>query len=106
MGWGYGPKMSQYHVKPAAFPKGSSKAHIRNLGPEDKQTIAHCCDRFASQTHGMMYKTEREMRGLFRNQQNRIVGVERDGQIRGYLVYTFEHGDDFITNDLHIQEWI
>ena len=106
MGFGYGPKMSQYRVKPAAFPKGSSKAHVRYLGPEDRQAIIDCYDRFTAQTHGMIYKTEREMRGLFRNQQNQIVGCEIDGQLRGYLVYTFEQGDTFITNDMHIHEWI
>jgi predicted acetyltransferase len=106
MGWGYGPKMSQYRVKPAAFPKGPSRAHLRYLAEGDRQAIIDCYNRFARRTHGMMIKTEREMRGLFRNQQNQIVGVEVDGQIQGYLVYTFEQGDDFITNDLHIQEWI
>ncbi|MGC9335847.1 MAG: GNAT family N-acetyltransferase [Anaerolineae bacterium] len=106
MGFGYGSKMSQYRVKPAAFPKGPSKAGIRYLGPEDKQAILDCYDRFTSQTHGMIYKTEREMRNLFRNQQNQIVGCEVGGELRGYLVYTFEHGDNFITNDMSIQEWI
>ena len=106
MHFGYGPRMSQYRVRPTAFPKGPSKAHVRYLGPEDKQAIIDCYDRFAAQTHGMIYKTEREMRSLFRNQQNQIVGCEMDGQLRGYLVYTFEHGDTFITNDMHIHEWI
>lgn len=106
MNFGYGPKMSQYRVKPTAFPKGPSKAHLRYLGAEDKQAIMGCYNRFTEQTHGMIYKTEREMRGLLQNQQNQIVGYEMDGQIRGYLVYTFEQGDTFITNDIHIQEWI
>jgi hypothetical protein len=33
MGFGYGPKMSQYRVPPAALPQGPSKAHVRALGP-------------------------------------------------------------------------
>jgi predicted acetyltransferase len=106
MGWGYGPKMSQYSVDPTAFPKGPTKDHVRYLGSDDKQAIAACYNRFADRTHGMMFKTEREMRSLFRRQENHIVGVGLDGALRGYLVYTFEHGDDFITNDVHIQEWI
>jgi predicted acetyltransferase len=106
MHFAYGTKMSQYRVKPAALPKGSSKAGVRYLGPDDKQAIAACFDRLAARTHGMCYKTEREMRGLFRNPQNQVVGCEIDGQLHGYLVYTFEQGDTFITNDLHIHEWI
>jgi predicted acetyltransferase len=106
MGFGYGTKMSQYRVKPADFPRGPSKAHVRYLGPEDRQAIADCYDRFAAGTHGMIYKTEREMRGLFGREQNQIVGYEADGQLRGYLVYTFEQGGDFITNDIHVQAWI
>jgi predicted acetyltransferase len=106
MHFGYASKMSQYRVKPSAFPQGPSKAHVRYLGPEDKRAIIDCYDRFAARTHGMIYKTEREMRSLFRNQQNQIVGCEIDGQLRAYLIYTFEHGDTFITNDMHIREWI
>jgi predicted acetyltransferase len=106
MGFGYGPKMSQYRVPPAALPQGPSKAHIRALGPDDAEAIRTCYDRFAARTHGMIYKTEREMRGLFRRATNQIVGVEREGQLQGYLVYAFEHGDNFITNDIHVQEWV
>jgi len=106
MGFGYGPKMSQYRVPPAAFPRGPSKAHVRTLGPDDKEAIAACYDRVVRHTHGMMRRTEREMRGLFRRQENHIAGVELEGQLRGYLVYTFEHGDNFLTNDIHVREWI
>jgi predicted acetyltransferase len=106
MNFGYGPKMSQYRVDPAAFPKGSTKEHIRYLGLDDKQAIADCFNRFTGRNHGMMYKTEREMRSLSRRQEKQIVGVELGGELQGYLVHTFEQGDDFITNDLHVQEWI
>jgi predicted acetyltransferase len=54
----------------------------------------------------MMRKTEREMRGLLRRPENHIVGVDLEGQIQGYLVYTFENGENFLTNDIHIREWI
>ncbi len=106
MGFGYGPKMSQYRLKPAAFRRGPSMAHVRYLGPDDKEAIRDCYNRFAARTHGMIVKTEREMRGLFRNQQNQIVGCEIGGRLQGYLVYTFEQTDQFITNDLHVQEWV
>lgn len=106
MGFGYGPKMNQYRVKPSAFPKGPSKVHVRYLTEEDKQALAECYDRFASRTHGMMRKTERELRQLFSKPEHRIAGYVKNGQIGGYLVYAWEHGENFILNDMHIKEFI
>jgi len=106
MGFGYGTKMSQYRVKPAAFPRGPARAGVRTLGPDDKQAVYDCFNRFAARTHGMCYKTGRGMRGLFRNPQTRIVGCDIEGRLQGYLVYSFEEGDTFITNDIHVREWV
>jgi predicted acetyltransferase len=106
MGFGYGTKMDQYRVRPSALPRGRSKANVRYLTEEDKQALADCYHRFADRTHGMMQKTEREVNRLFKNPQHRLVGYENDGVIQGYLVFTWEHGDNFITNDIRIQEFI
>jgi predicted acetyltransferase len=106
MGFGYGTKMNQYRVRPAAFPRAPSKAHVRYLTEADKQALADCYNRFADQTHGMMRKTERELQRLFGGPEHRIVGFEKEGQIQGYLVFTWEHGESFILNDLHIKEFI
>jgi predicted acetyltransferase len=106
MGWGYGTKMSEYRLKPSALPAGPSKAHVRYLTEEDRQPLAECYARFASHTHGMMAKTERELNRLFARPEHRIVGFGLDGGIYGYLVFTFEQGENFITNDIHIQEFI
>lgn len=112
MGFGYGPKMAQYRVKPAAFPKGPSKAHVRYLGDDDRQALLDCYHRVVDRTHGMMEKAEREVKRLFGNAKHRIVGYEEDGglegtgQIGGYLVFTFEYGETFIVNDIHVMELI
>jgi predicted acetyltransferase len=106
MGFGYGTKMNQYRVRPSAFPKGPSKAHVRYLTVEDKQALADCYNRFADHTHGMMRKTERELQRLFGNPEHRLLGCDQDGQIRGYLVFTWEHGDTFILNDMRVKEFI
>ena len=106
MGWGYGTKMSEYRLDPSALPKGPSKTHVRYLGERDKQALAACYARVASRTHGMMDKTEHELRRIFARPEHRLAGCELDGELRGYLVFTFEQGENFITNDLHIQELI
>ena len=106
MGFGYGTKMNQYRIKPAAFPNGPYKARVRTLTEEDRDALVACYNRFAGQTHGMMEKTEREIRRLFAAPRHRIVGCEMDGEIKAYMVFTFEEGESFILNDIQVQELV
>lgn len=106
MGFGYGPKTSQYRIKPASFPKGPGKSHLCYLGPSDQRDIVDCYERVTNLTHGMMKKTEWEMQRLFRNPEHQIVGYRENGHVLGYMVYTFGRTDSFVTNDMHIHEWI
>ena len=106
MGFGYGTKMNQYRIKPAAFPKGPSKGRVRALTEDDRDAVVACYNRFAGQTHGMMEKTEREVRRLLSAPRHRIVGCVIDGEIKAYMVFTFEEGESFILNDIQVQELI
>lgn len=106
MGFGYGTKMNQYRVRPSTLPLGPSKAHIRYLTHDDRQALVDCYQRLMNRTHGMFAKTQREAMRLFSNPQHRIVGYEKDGLIQGYLAFTWEHGDHFIVNDIHIKEFM
>jgi predicted acetyltransferase len=106
MGFGYGTKMNQYRIKPADFPKGSSKARARILTEDDRDAVVACYNRFVSQTHGMMDKSEREVKRMFAAPRHRIVGCEIDGEIQAYIVFTFEEGESFILNDIQVQELI
>ncbi len=106
MGFGYGTKMDQYRLKPTAFPKGPSREHLRYLAREDRDALVACYRRVAARTHGMMDKTAREARRIFEHADHRVVGYLQDGQVRGYLMFTFELGEHFVVNDLHVQEWI
>ena len=106
MGFGYGTKVNQYRVEPTSLPKGPSKANVRYLSEADRPALVACYQRFTDRTHGMMAKSEREIRRLFAAPQHRLVGYEKDGMIQGYLVFTFETGDTFILNDIQVQELI
>ncbi|MGD2205874.1 MAG: GNAT family N-acetyltransferase [Anaerolineae bacterium] len=106
MGFGYGTKMNRYRVKPIHLPKGPSKAHVRYLTNDDREALRDCYQRVAVRTHGMMDKGERELRGIFDRAAHRIVGCIQEGLVRGYLVFSFEHGQDFITNDILVKEFI
>jgi predicted acetyltransferase len=106
MGFGYGTKMNQYRIRPSALPKGPSKAHIRYLTEADRQGLVACYRRYVDRTHGMMEKSEREVQRLFGAPRHRIIGYEKDGEIQGYIVFTFEEGESFILNDIQVQELI
>lgn len=106
MGFGYGTKMNRYCVKPDALPGDPSRAQLRYLDGTDRQALLDCYQRAVDRTHGMMDKTERELDRLFGNPQHRIAGYERDGQMQGYLVFTFEQGETWLQNDIQVTELI
>lgn len=89
MGFGYGAKMYQYHVRPDALPDGGSKAHLRHLTPEDKAAVQDCYDRYMARTHGMMTRRMGDMDQLFAPGVV-TVGYEVEGALQGYMAFTFE----------------
>ncbi len=106
MGFGYGTKLNQYRVKPAALPKGSSRAHVRYLDKNDREAVRDCHNRFLAQTHGLIEKSAYELKGLMESSKYRILGYERDGQIRGYLAFRFSKGDCTLLSDIHVRELV
>ncbi|MEH7334462.1 GNAT family N-acetyltransferase [Neobacillus drentensis] len=108
MGFGYGPKMHQYRITPESFPLGPSKTRLRFLNFIDKEKVRDCYSRYAIKTHGMFYKTDAELEGMFKNPDIRIIGFEEDNEIKGYMQFSFEKRSptNFINNDLVIKEMI
>lgn len=108
MGFGLATKMSQYRLHPADLPSDQGKRHVRFLTADDREAVQACYRRAADRTHGFFDKTIREMNRLFSTENLRIVGVEKDGELTGYLVFLFQSGsaDNFLLNDLIVQEMI
>jgi predicted acetyltransferase len=106
MGFGYGTKMNQYRVKPAALPKGPSRAHVRYLDQDDRDAVRDCHNRFLDRTHGLIVKSAYELKGLMESSKHRILGYERDGQILGYLAFSFSKGDSALLSDVHVRELV
>lgn len=108
MGFGYGPKIYQYVVEPTSFPKGPSKSHLLNVDKQEKEQLAVCYKRVVEKQHGMFYKTEGELEGLFKNPDNRIVAFQKEGQIRGYIVFAFKKQSEanFMLNNMIIKEFV
>jgi predicted acetyltransferase len=106
MGFGHGTKMNRYRVRPADLPKGAYKARVRYLGHQDREALRDCYQRVAERTHGMMDKYERDLRRIFDRPEHRAVGVAEGNVLQGYLVFTFERGPDFVTNDILVRELV
>ena len=106
MGFGYGTKMSRYRLDPAALPQNQGRDHVLRLGPDDREALQACYTRYARRTHGMIHKTERELDQLFEHRERRVIGYAKDGQLQGYLVFTFERDGSFLVNDLYVREFV
>ncbi|MBN1874080.1 MAG: GNAT family N-acetyltransferase [Anaerolineae bacterium] len=106
MGFGYGPKKSQYRVNPSAFPKENSRAHLHVLGEADRRAIQECYTRHVWRTHGMLEKCEYELTRMITDPTHHIVGYREGEKLLGYMVFTFEKGENSFINDIHILEWV
>jgi predicted acetyltransferase len=98
--------MNQYCLAPLSLPRGPSKSHIRLLGLQDRKALIGCYNRFMNRTHGIMAKTEREVKRLFERPGQQIAGYVDGGRILGYLVFTFEYGETWLSNDINVGEFV
>ncbi|WIG59109.1 MAG: hypothetical protein OJF49_001856 [Ktedonobacterales bacterium] len=107
MGFGYGTKMSEYRLRPADLPAGDKRG-VAFLTNTDIPAVLDCYDRYQQHTHGMMRRAESDFTRRFSNAENRAVGCWRDGQLDGYLVFTFKPGnpDNFLSNDIYVAELV
>lgn len=106
MGFGVGTKVNQYRIKPSSLPY-VGKDQIVYLGTEDREEILACYHRVVRQTHGMIRKTERELKSFLEQPEQVVVGYRSDGRLGGYLAFHFKraHEENRIYNDLVIKEF-
>lgn len=108
MGFGYGTKLNEYRVRPASLPKEGSKQQVVWLEQADTQLLLDCYQRYQAHTHGLIQRSEADIRRLLTTAEHRAVGFKRDGAIEGYLIFSFhphEQGN-FLINDLHTEELV
>lgn len=108
MGFGYGTKLTQYSITPDSLPRGAAKGNVRFLAAADRPALLACYDRVMTRTHGLMAKQDSAVDGLFQSAAARIAGCWEDGELRGYLVFTFRptRDDNFLAHDLLVRELI
>jgi predicted acetyltransferase len=106
MGFGYGSKMNEYRVHPAALPKGGSKEHLVFLDTSDSDQLLDYYNSYQSRMHGMLRRSTFEIARKFANPLSHIVGYRQDGRLHGYLQYRFRSTSDsnFLLNNLEVSE--
>jgi predicted acetyltransferase len=108
MGFGYGTKLNGYRALPAAFRASGDKRRVRLMGPDDRDALAACYERYAARTHGMFRQLGIALGRFFASAEMRVAGYEQDGQVRGYLRYHFDlpSADNFILQDMVVRELV
>lgn len=107
MGYGYGPKLSQYYIRPGDLPQGKSREHIFFLTGKDFPAMEACYNRYAERTHGMIKRMKHELPG-FERRRLRMIGYKSGNKILGYMAFSFKNlrKDNFILNDIIIEQII
>lgn len=111
MGFGYGTKLSQYHVPPLALPGSGDKSRVTLIGADEQQLVGDCYARVVARTNGLIRKSESDLSSFFTNPARRVVGYRDKGgknAVRGYVVFSFKDAapNQFLTYDLIIHEMV
>jgi predicted acetyltransferase len=108
MGFGFGGKLNRYEIVPSALPHGRSRAYLVTLTPADTQALYNCHQRYWQRTNGLFARTLPEWDLYFQRNGWHLLGYKQDEQLLGYLIYSFQKRapDNFLANDLVIQEWV
>jgi predicted acetyltransferase len=107
MGFGFGTKMNQYRIEPDNLPKTSHKEKLEYLREEDKDSLIRCYNSYASNTHGMLRRTNIEISNIFAPGKNTIV-YKQEGEIKGFLSFYFKKASEVnpFKNDIIVKELI
>ncbi len=108
MGFGYGTKRNLYRLRPDSLPKGSGNLRTSFLTADHREAVQACYNRFMSRTHGLMKRLNYVWDDLFASSSLKVVGVTRQGQLTGYLIFKFEKGQagHFLNNDILVRELV
>ncbi len=104
MGYGYGRKINQYRFSPANLPQGN-RHNVCLLDDFHRQELVDCYQRIMMAGNGMMIPSNYELDSIFTNQTLHKFGYWVEGQLRGYLIFTFEPAPDgnFLRNNIAVR---
>ena len=104
MGFGYGRKMNQYRISPGSLPDGN-RQNVTFLDAAHKQAFDDCYNRVMEASNGMMSHSDFSLTSLFSSPKMQKIGYWADGQLRGYLLFSFEPvpNGNFLRNNIVVR---
>lgn len=107
MGFGYGSKMHRYSIPPAQVPRRGDKDKVRFLTAVDREQLGACYTRILAGSNGLLERRASDWDKLLANPALWVVGCVDNGQVIGYLTFTFKgHSPDgFLWNDMVVPEF-
>ncbi len=94
LGFGYGGPMYRYRFAPSTLAAHAATGSIRLLNEDDADALIACYERIRSATHGLMTRLREAVLRSLRAREVRIVAVERDGALRGFMQTSVRLPDD------------
>ncbi len=105
MGFGFGPNMYQYKIKPQDLPKGDSKANLEFANDSDAEKMLECYNRLFNKTNGLTKKNIQEFQMILKNPKVKYVVYKNEDKIEGYIAFEFKSNDtNFLVNDIIINQ--
>jgi predicted acetyltransferase len=90
MGYGYAREYNKYMFKPDDLPSGSKKG-VGFIGDTDVDDLLRCFNRYASKTHGMIFKKRRFFERFI--QRYKVIGYREGDHIYGFIGFNFKKLD-------------
>lgn len=109
MGYGFGTKMNQYRLPLTELPAYEGFSDLRYMTPHELGEILSCHSRVVGKSHGRIMKFGDEIRDLFGDAFNRVIGnYDEQGHLTGYMVYQFKNGKagNYTINHLYLKELV
>ncbi|MBI5266673.1 MAG: GNAT family N-acetyltransferase, partial [candidate division Zixibacteria bacterium] len=103
MGFGYGGKMNVYRIKPADFPKGPTKEHVRQIGVESIGSLLESYNRLYPQVNGLVDENDINFQNRLEfYPEIRYSAVEIGGRFEAYYGWRFEsaHTNNTLVNNM------
>jgi predicted acetyltransferase len=105
LGFGYGTPMQRYRFAPAHLRDDGARGTVRVLGESDADALGACYERVRASTNGLFARHAWTASRALREFALRVVGVEQDGVVRGFMqTRAIRVADRLNRNELEVRD--